>query len=412
MPENDGSVPGMRLVRPLLRALLSAVVTVAILSFARSAHAYAWMIRESIVACQECHADPSGGGLLTPFGRLIGESTMRTLYGPHDTGADPYGAFLFGVPLPDALLMGGDLRYFGYSVKTGDAPAQRDNFIMQADLEGQVTVGRFRANGSIGYADQGALSATITHASEKNLVSRVYWVGVDLGDKDEFLLRAGRLNLPFGIRSIEHTFWVRTTTRTDINDNQQDGVALAYNVDHWRVEVMAILGNYQIDPDTFRERGYSAYVEYAPIRRLAVGASSKITHANTDLFLGTEAIRQDHGLFARWSPIKPFVLLGEADFTFSSQPATPAFAAINTHGYVGMLQGDVEAIQGLHLMATGELWSQQTDTGFPSVGGWGSVAWFFAPHADVRFDGIYQSLPASPSRVGVTSLVLQGHLYL
>jgi hypothetical protein len=63
-------------------------------------------------------------------------------------------------------------------------------------------------------------------------------------------------------------------------------------------------------------------------------------------------------------------------------------------------------------MATGELWAQKSDVGFPSVGGWASVAWFFAPHADVRFDGIYQSIPSPGARLPVTTLVLQGHVYL
>ncbi len=30
-----------------------------------------------------------------------------------------------------------------------------------------------------------------------------------------------------------------------------------------RFEVMAIAGNYQIEPDAYRERGYSGYVEFA-----------------------------------------------------------------------------------------------------------------------------------------------------
>ncbi len=402
----------MRPVRPALRVLLFILAVGFVTSFAKTASAYAWMIRHSFAACQDCHADPSGGGLLTPFGRLAGESMLRTLYGEHDTGADPYGAFLFGVPLPDAVLLGGDVRYFGYVVKAGDSQAQRDNFIMQADLEGQLKIDRFRVNASVGYADQGALKATLTDAPEKNVVSRVHWVGVDLGAHDEFLLRAGRMNLPFGMRSIEHTFWVRNVTDTDINDAQQDGLALAYNAGRWRAEAMLIAGNFQVKPDTFRERGYSAYLEYALLRRLAVGASSKITHANTDLILASEAIRQDHGIFARWSPWTPLVLMGEGDLTFSSQPATPSFAAINTLGFVGMLQADLEVIQGVHAMGTGELWSQPTDTKYPSVGVWGSVAWFFAPHADVRFDAIEQSLPSSPSRLNVTSLVIQGHLYL
>lgn len=59
----------------------------------------------------------------------------------------------------------------------------------------------------------GANGAAITRGSAK-LISRLYWLGVDR----PFLLRAGRTNLPFGGRQVEHTMWVRSSTRTNTND--------------------------------------------------------------------------------------------------------------------------------------------------------------------------------------------------
>ena len=401
-------------LRTSLQRVLFAVVVLVIVSFARRADAYAWMIRHGFTDCQTCHADPSGGGLLTPFGRLIGNSTLRTLYGRNDNGAND--DFLSLVPLPDAVLLGGDARYFYYTrkQKSPGAPGTvtNDNFLMQADATGQVKVWRLRANGSIGYGDTGARYAEITTATKWNLVSRVHWLGVDLGANDEVLVRAGRMNLPFGIRSIEHEFWVRNLTLTDTNEDQQDGLAIAINVPHWRAELMGILGNYQISPDVFRQRGYAGYIEYAPLRTLGVGASSMVVHANLDPLLGTEVIRQNHGIFARYSPWWPIVLSAEGDVVFTSQPPTQFLGAINKLNFAGMLQGDLEPIQGVHIMATGELLTQPSDTGLPSVGGWATAAWFFAPHADVRFDAILQSLPSTGGRTTIGSFVLQGHVYL
>jgi hypothetical protein len=399
--------------KPLQRAVF-AIVVMLIVTSARRADAYAWMIRHGVTDCQTCHADPSGGGVLTRFGRLVGNSTLRTLYGRGDNGAND--DFLSLLPLPDPVLLGGDARYFWYTQKTKSpgsaAQGNSDNFLMQADLTGQVKVWRLRANASIGYADKGARYASITTATEQNLVSRVHWVGVDLGEHDQFLVRAGRMNLPFGVRSVEHTMLVRSVTQTDTNEYQQDGVALAFNAPHWRGEVMAILGNYQISPDVFRQRGYSAYLEYAPLHTLAFGVSSETTHANFDQLLNTEAIRQNHGVFARYSPWWPLVFTGEYDLTFTSQPPSAFLGAINKLGFVGMLQGDLEVVQGIHVMATGEMQAQPTDGGFPSVGGWASAWWFFAPHADVRLDGILQSLPSGTERTTVGTIILQGHVYL
>lgn len=107
---------------------------------------------------------------------------------------------------------------------------------------------------------------------------RRHWLGYAFAD-DAVLVRAGRMNVPFGVRSIEHTMFVRVATRTDLNETQQYGVAVAYTGELLRGEVMGILGNCQLSPDAYRERGYSAHLELAPLPRAALGVSSLVTHA-------------------------------------------------------------------------------------------------------------------------------------
>ena len=41
------------------------------------------------------------------------------------------------------------------------------------------------------------------------------------------MLRAGRINVPYGLRVVEHPFFVRQVTRTDIDKGQEHGVSLA-----------------------------------------------------------------------------------------------------------------------------------------------------------------------------------------
>ena len=69
---------------------------------------------------------------------------------------------------------------------------------------------------------------------------------------------------------------------------------------------MGILGNYQISPDKFRERGYSAYGEYLLDTHTALGVSSLITHAAADRFTSQPLTRQAHGVTARafTSPVR------------------------------------------------------------------------------------------------------------
>ena len=188
-------------------------------------------------------------------------------------------------------------------------------------------------------------------------------MGVDLGT--EFVLRAGRLNLPFGVRIPEHTAWVREATRTDRESDQQLGLALAYVGEDFRAEVMGIAGNYQTklrpvgqyanySSDAVRERGYSMYLEGLGSTNFAAGITSKVTYAKLDrITFEEDTLRQAHGLTMRWAPFKALSFLGEADALFRSK-ANPA--------YVGFLQGDVEPIQGLHFMLTGEV----VDNGLPA----------------------------------------------
>ena len=390
------------------RVIVVWIVAVAGFVWPSRAAAYAWMIRHEYTGCVPCHADPSGGGLLTSYGRAQGELLLRTRYGaPNDEEAGRLGGFLFGaIDLPEDLLLGGDARYFVMKSKAGDAPANTDNFLMQADATAQLTLDRARANASVGYAQQGAFPAALTHGASDNLVSRVHWIGIDVGDERQWLIRAGRMNLPFGIRSIEHTMFVRSATRTDINSGQQYGVAVAYGGEVCRAEAMGIAGNFLVAPDAYRERGYGGYVECSPSERLAIGASSLGTHASRDVDLRTERTRQVDGAFVRYAPWEPLVVLAEADLLIDWEGG--GAAAVGT---AGMLQTDVELIQGVHVMATGELLKSPSRDG-TSFAAWGSSAWFFAPHADVRIDAVYQSLASAHADLGIASLLMQLHLYL
>ena len=192
---------------------------------------------------------------------------------------------------------------------------------------------------------------------------------------------------------IEHTLWARTLTRTDIDDTQQYGVALSLSEDKFRTEVMGIAGNFEIRPDEFRERGYSAYAEYAPTTTLALGASSLFTRATRDIVYGVTDYRYANGVFARYSPVQPLVLLAEADSVYQS-------LTWNGHrgGYAAFVQADYEPTQGFHVMVDRRdherrqrrASRRRSTDGCPGV-------WFFLPHMDLRIDAIYSSLGSPPS---------------
>jgi hypothetical protein len=354
--------------------------------FAPSARAYPWMIRHQFAKCSSCHVDPMGGETLTHMGRAMSETLLSTPWG-QDSPTDA-SKFLFGVPEPKDIYLGGSLR--GLALVDFDTGHKRA-FPMQADFTAAGMPGRFRFAVSVGGS---RASARYEHSSKARLagnvededfilVSRYHWLGYQFSDA--LMLRLGRINLPFGIRSTEHTAWVRAETLTDRESDQQHGMSVVYDSGPLRGELMAVLGNFQRPDDALRDRGYSAYLEYLFTPDLALGLSSLLLRASHEPEVDEGAfVRQAHGLTARYVVSPPIVVLAEAnvlDRTGSSL------------GYVGMLTVDVEPLQGLHVGASGEVLDRgkpelfsALGRGEPQLGAWLTAQWFFFPHFDVRAD--------------------------
>lgn len=384
-----------RELRHRMRILLLVASALFVFSLSSTSHAYPWMIRHGFGKCGSCHTDPMGGETLTGFGRVMSDSTLSTRWGATEPGKQ--AQLFFGVEEPRGVNIGGSFRMMTrlHKFAKGDQKSSGSTFPMQIDAYGQFRLfDRLRLGGSIGIiksrdgAVQGrAAQITTNDAGEFNLLSRSHWIGYDI--TDNILLRAGRMNLPFGIRLPEHVMWAREGTRTDRESQQQHGVALAYSGGDWRGEVMGILGNFQLGPDKYRERGYSAHVEYLVAPKLGVGISSLITHAKEDrLTTGSSNTRQAHGVTARYSPVRPLTFLLEADYLLSTQ---------RRPGYVGMLQADLEFAQGFHAMVTGEVLDAGKPTIAPGIepakgagkaklGAWITFNWFFYTHFDARID--------------------------
>jgi hypothetical protein len=371
---------------PLLALVLS------VLCDSGRALAYAWMIKHGLSQCGACHADPSGGETLTSMGRSAAENLL-SFERPTGDRVSPLAQFGFGVVRePEDVHLGGSYRHlFVYEAAHEESPSSSSSFPMQLDLYGSATLAPFVLGGSFGVA-RGIEGTAHVRGAQLNrelgtgwiMLSRTHYVGAWL---DRYtLLRAGRLNLPFGVRIAEHVAWVREATRTDRESDQQHGAAVAYTRKRWRSELMAIVGNYQLYPDRYRERGYSVSLEYLLEPELALGASSLLTWANEDRFTQVRrALRHAQSLHARAALSQRWVLLGELDLLKQAGRAM---------GYAGWAQADYEPLRGLHVLLTGELLDQgkldsadaSPGNGEPRFGAWASLAWYALAHAELRLD--------------------------
>lgn len=361
------------------------------------------MIKHGYWGCGTCHADPSGGELLTRYGRIQGIELLAMRYGAPEHAApaseEQSPGWLWGLwDPPESLLLGGAFRW-ATLIQPTSTPAFQ-TFPMQADAYGQLALGSVRAELSLGVAklrrgstQARAAQVTSNAPTDFNLLSRTHWIGVDFDD-GAMTLRLGRMNLPFGLRIPEHTMWVREATRTDRESSQQHGAALAYAGESVRGEVMLIAGNYQVHPDRVRERGYSLYVESRAGDRVGLGVSSLVTHAEEDRIVldATPVTRQAHGVFGRITVLPSLVVLSELDGLVTTG---------RDLGYAGLMQIDFEPIQGLHAKGAAEIldlgrlpdsplrpFVAEPGIGRPRLGWWLGFDWFFAPQLEFRTDVI------------------------
>jgi hypothetical protein len=402
------------------RAVL-ALVFFCFFGLARPAAAYPWLIEHGYTSCVTCHVDPSGAGQLTAYGHGMSDVLVRWHWDPHDLDsgeASPTSGFLFGlVPLPEWLNISGNLRGGGMvtasNVAANNTKVAAFPLLMATDAYATVSFEPFVAHVSVGYGFRRVGPAVVISPDsgpDNALISREHWAGFQFLE-NSLMLRAGRMNLPFGLRNNEHPSFVRNATRTDIDTHGQHGIAVSYANEVVRTEVMAIAGNYQVRPDEVRERGYSGYVEVVPAERLAIGASSLMTFAARDINLNVPNLRHAHGIFARYAPAEQVSFLLEADSLFTHSDTSLGKL---TAGGTGWLQVDYQPIQGVHLMPAVEaLYIGDGTESLPTVGAWATAVWYVLPHTELRVDATYrQAFPSAGASSGTFTGVLQLHLWL
>jgi hypothetical protein len=394
-------------------ALAFAAALTLLLAAPSTAAAFPWMVKHGYSTCGQCHSDPSGAGVLTAYGRAQGEIILRTPWGTRSDEWEPGAASkpAFGIlPVPQSLDIGFSSRSAQLVVEPEEGEGDERFLQMQTDLRAHYRAGKVRLYASAGASKSDRTDPVrLTKNDDKdavNLTSREHWAGFE--PVSGVLVRGGRMVLPYGVRQIEHYLWVREATRTDLDSTSQHGVSASWTGTSARAELMAVAGNLTLSPDDYRERGYSGMAEYAITQYQVVGVSSMVLHAEADLAARVPVNRMAHGVFARLSPHHMVAILGEVDALRTEVEGQGA-----TTGYVGMLQADIEPIQGVHVVLTGETFRPDTDGLDPLLGGWASLVWYFAPHMDARIDAVHRTFPVGDDdRTSVDLYLFQFHFYL
>ncbi len=253
--------------RLLLCLLVAGVVTV---GFARGASAYPqFQFSSGTNKCSQCHYAPAGGGLLSSWGRSESGDTISM-------GGD--GAFLHGaVTLPSWIALGFDLRLAGTRSDDGGQESPRTRVLPDAGgllraLRVQRRVfavrrGRRARRGSAGVGIQRYRHRPDQRdfgTAAERFISREHYFMWRPSATGPYA-RLGRFYAPYGIRFVEHIYFVRRYTGYELY-NETYNLSGGYVADDWELHVSAFTPPPSSFPDPLqsvgaRESGGAGYFE-------------------------------------------------------------------------------------------------------------------------------------------------------
>ncbi len=210
-----------------LRTSLGAVLMVG--GLAGGLRAEPMFLSRQYARCTTCHYSPTGGGLLTPYGRSLSHNELSSFKGTSTSQeAGREESFLYGL-LGDTLgkvHVGIDLRPARLEVDFLGMNFDR-TFFMNADLVAAFRDGGWTVYGQVGREPlpQGG-----------RLKSYEYWVSHE--SEKGWGVRAGRFLPAYGVRLADHTAFTRRGLGLDVYD-QIYGVELSHLTQKHLLQVAA-----------------------------------------------------------------------------------------------------------------------------------------------------------------------------
>ncbi len=329
-----------------MKTLVAAAL---VLCAAPFASAEPMFLARQYTRCTACHYSPAGGGMLTPYGRLLSHRELST------TGAgaasataaddDPRGeqAFLFGA-LGDALgplHLGLELR--PAHLRIGFPGGHEDmNFLMNMDLIGAVQENGWTAYATAGREPPNAAVRDGGLQADAAFVSYEHWAGYQ---RDGGVgIRAGRFMPAFGVRFSDHTAYTRTALGFDRND-QVYGVEVSGTIGPSLLQVTASPGRAEAILHDRARRAFSMagrwQVDVSP--RMAIVGSAIYRHPS-ELDPRSGAVGGAFG----FAPTPRISVWTEVDA--SLQPA-----ARGGHSWVAVNETAVEVYRGVWLKFSPQL---------------------------------------------------------
>jgi len=344
--------------------------------------------------CTTCHFSPTGGGLLTPYGRSLTREELSTMGRGHSSapasGPDGEQAFLYGLlgNHLGKLSLGIDLRPGHLDVRFPGGQEKRD-LLMNAEI-----TAAYRDKGWTVY---GELGRQPLRAEGTRVDSFEHWVGFE--SQKGFGFRAGRFLPAYGVRFSDHTAFNRKPLGLDTFD-QVYGLELSHTTDRHLVQVTASPGRADSIIDNDGTRGFVASA------RVQMDLSTRTVLVASGLFHDKSDVNPrdgSAGLAFGFSPVRRLTIWTEGDAQFQQGlSGAPSYVLVNETGF--------EVYRGVWLKI-----SPQLRTSFGDTSG-GTFRWVFElnllPRTHWNVDISHYRDKGRSNDIVTKTTLLQLHLYL
>ncbi|MBX9766701.1 MAG: hypothetical protein K2X47_05465 [Bdellovibrionales bacterium] len=292
-------------------------------------HAFPEMVRHGYVNCTTCHVSPTGGGILTPYGRSLSKEVLSTWASENE---ELVGHGLVSA-LPEWLNLGGDYRTAQTYLDT-DTTERASNFNMQSDVEIAFSFQKFVFDSTFGF-----LGGPDGTPGKGTFTSHRHFVLFQLNDAMAF--RAGRFYPQFGIYLPNHTSYTR---RYNGFDQGRETYNLEFSFSGEKNDFFIdLIGGRPDDLKKASERGFSFSYSHALTLDTKLGMSGLATS-------GSGYQRQSFGVFGIIKAAEKIYVLSEVDGLFRQ-----VGLLTGKSGVLGYVQLGYEVNQGVHFYGVGQV---------------------------------------------------------
>ncbi len=288
-----------------------------------AAFAFPENVRHGYFSCTACHVSPSGGGVLTPYGRSLSSELMSTW------GTTKTSGFMFSNPEDESKLQWLRSQIFLRGVQTyRDTPkVEKAQFIpMQADLEVGADTEKFAIISTLGYR------ANDASKDLKEFFSRRHYVLYRF--TEQIVGRLGKFMQSFGLNGPDHV----TATRRGLNWDQGSE---SYNLEMNYIgenfnHALTLISNSPEEKSVKKDQGVSVNSSYLWREKSRLGVSAYQGRQS-------DSERVVFGPYVTISLIEKLYLNSEVFFQDKTVKAT----SVHEKGYATFSRIGYEALKGL-----------------------------------------------------------------